>query len=96
MLFRSLAPEINEHVKLLILTGATREKIYKAVVDDRSYDPRKIEIIMAADIPEAVQIARQKATAGDIVSLSPACASFDSYRNFEYRGRHFKDLVNKL
>ena len=45
---------------------------------------------------EAVNTARAKAKEGDIVSLSPACASFDMYRMFEDRGNHFKSLVNAL
>ena len=45
---------------------------------------------------EAVQLARKNAKPGDVVSLSPASASFDLYHNFEVRGRHFKELVNAL
>ena len=45
---------------------------------------------------EAVNIARENAVSGDIVSLSPACASFDLYENFMERGWHFKELINKL
>ena len=47
-------------------------------------------------ITEAVAAARDIAQSGDVVSLSPACASFDMYPNFEARGRHFKTLVNAL
>ena len=43
-----------------------------------------------------MQMAYKTAQSGDIVSLSPACASFDSYPNFEVRGKHYKDLVNAL
>ena len=45
---------------------------------------------------EAVQKSFQIAENGDIVSLSPACASFDMYKNFAARGNHFKKLVNNL
>ena len=45
---------------------------------------------------EAVSIARKIAEKGDIVSLSPASASYDKYPNFEVRGKHFKQLVNEL
>ena len=45
---------------------------------------------------EAVAAARRVAKEGDIVTLSPACASFDMYPNFEARGRHYKELVNAL
>ena len=42
------------------------------------------------------EIASQIANSGDIVTLSPACASFDKYPNFEKRGEHFKGIVNRL
>ena len=45
---------------------------------------------------EAVQTARDVAQPGDIVSLSPACASFDMFPNYGTRGRRFKELVNAL
>ena len=45
---------------------------------------------------EAVALARQEAQEGDIVSLSPASASFDRYKNFEARGHHYKELVMAL
>ena len=47
-------------------------------------------------LEEAVSTARDIAEKGDIVTLSPACASFDMYPNFEVRGQHFKRLVNEL
>ena len=50
----------------------------------------------AATMDDAVAIARSIAEAGDIVSLSPASASFDSYPNFEVRGQHYKALANAL
>ena len=94
--FEPLAPEINARVKLLILTGATADKIEAAVKNDAGYDGTELRIIRAEDLEEAVKIADENAGAGDIVSLSPACASFDKYRNFEERGKHFKRLVNEL
>ena len=53
-------------------------------------------IDMVKDIEEAVQKAHSNTTSGDIVTLSPACASFDAFTNFMARGNYFKDLVNKL
>ena len=50
----------------------------------------------AADMEQSVHMAYEEAKPGDIVSLSPACASFDCYPNFEVRGRHYKELVNAL
>jgi UDP-N-acetylmuramoylalanine--D-glutamate ligase len=50
----------------------------------------------AGAMPQAVQRAARRARPGDVVLLSPACASFDQYQNYEQRGRHFKQLVKKL
>ena len=54
------------------------------------------EILWVETMEEAVAAAAAHAQPGDIVSLSPACAAFDLYPNFEVRGRHFKEIVNKL
>ncbi|NLZ44526.1 MAG: hypothetical protein GX894_06680 [Clostridia bacterium] len=51
------------------------------------------EIYQAASLEEAVAIARSKAGPGETVLLSPACASYDMFRNFEERGRRYKELV---
>ncbi len=94
--FEPLAPKLIEKCKLLILTGLTAEKIERAVTTCEGYDPNTLRILRAASMEEAVQLARKEATAGDIVTLSPACASFDQYPNFEVRGNHYKGLVNGL
>lgn len=93
--FEPMAPYIVEKVKLLYLCGDTADKIEKSVREYSGYDGAP-EIIRVADIAEAVERAHNVATAGDIVTLSPACASFDKYPNFAARGKHFKELVNKL
>jgi UDP-N-acetylmuramoylalanine--D-glutamate ligase len=54
------------------------------------------EIIPAGDMQHAIEWARANAKPGDTVLLSPACASFDQYRNFEHRGEHFEELVRGL
>ena len=93
--YAPLAPIIKENVKLLITMGNTADKIETAVKDDTS--PLALpEIIRVNDMNEAVKTALIKSQSGDIVILSPASASFDKYRNFEERGRHFKDIVNAL
>jgi len=94
--YEPLAEPINNNVKLLILLGATADAIEKAVKDYSSYSPAQCRIIRVASLEEAVLTAKENAASGDIVTLSPASASFDLYVNFEERGRHFKRLVEQL
>ncbi len=94
--FEPLAPEVISHVKTLILMGATADKISTAVTAHPDYNPDALRILRADDLPSAVALAAEISQDGDVVSLSPACASFDSYPNFEARGRHFKELVQSL
>lgn len=86
---------IVEKCKLLILMGATAEKIERAV---RIYGEYKgiPEILHVDSMEEAVALANERAESGDTVMLSPASASFDKYKNFEKRGEHFKALVAEL
>lgn len=93
--YAPLAPKIKEKVKLLILMGATADKIENALKEDTSSLDLP-EIIRAVDMDEAVNICYKRATQNDVVLMSPASASFDMYRNFEARGKHFKDLVKAL
>lgn len=94
--FDPFAQKAIEKIKILILTGDTSDAIENCVKNQDGYSSDVIEIVRAASMEEAVQIAYQKAKAGDIVSLSPACASFDRYPNFAVRGRHYKQLVEEL
>lgn len=94
--YEPLGPVINNKVKLLILLGDTAPKIEKAVKDSDNYNENEIEIVTVTNMEEAVQVAVDKAVKGDIVSLSPASASFGLYKNFEERGNHFKSIVNGL
>lgn len=94
--FEPMADLVCEKVKLLILMGQTKEKIKAAVEASEKFSSSGLEIIIVNNMAEAVDTARARAKSGDIVSLSPACASFDMYRMFEDRGNHFKSLVNAL
>ena len=93
--FEPLVPYILKYVKKLVLCGNTAQKIEDAVTTSSEYSGSP-EIIRVSDIPEAVKTAKCIAQTGDIISLSPACASFDCYPNFEERGKHFKKLVKEL
>ena len=93
--FEPMAPYITEKVKLLLLTGPTADAIESAVKNDASYNGVP-EIVKTENIASAVKLAHERAVSGDVVTLSPACASFDAFPNFAARGNHFKELVNKL
>ena len=82
-----------------MLTGDTGPKIRDVLLAHPAYpEAVKRGFVLAenADFDEAVREASRIARPGDTVLLSPASASFDHFRNFEERGRHFKDLVHAL
>ena len=94
--FEPLAYEGYPYIKELILLGATKEKI-KDVFDKLEEEKGiKVNIKIAESLEEAVKIAKEIAINGDIITLSPACASFDMFPNFMVRGNEFKDIVNGL
>ena len=72
-----------DKVKTLILMGATANKIEAAVKAAPNYCEQEIVILHANSMEKAVALAKEQAQKGDIVSLSPASASFDLYPNFE-------------
>ena len=92
--FDALGGEIVEHVKLLVLCGATAAKIRAAVENAPDYHPGHPEILEVTPFQKAVEAARDHAVAGDVVTLSPACAAFDQFKNFAERGKIFKVIVN--
>lgn len=92
--FDVLGPAVVDHVKLLILTGATAAKIRAAVEEVPGYQAGAPDIQEFEEFSEAVSAARQSARPGDVVILSPACASFDKFKNFVERGNTFKEIVN--
>jgi UDP-N-acetylmuramoylalanine--D-glutamate ligase len=91
-----MVPYIIDKVKVLILTGPTADKIEAAVKKDSRYMGYNPNIMRADNLEQAVELAHKNAVAGDVVTLSPACASFDVYPNFAVRGDKFKELVNAL
>ncbi|HHX72809.1 MAG TPA: UDP-N-acetylmuramoyl-L-alanine--D-glutamate ligase [Clostridiales bacterium] len=94
--FEPMAESVIKTVRHLILTGHTAEKIENAVVSHPKYRPGYPEISHAENLEQAVQLAAKTARAGEAVLLSPACASFDAFANFEERGKAFKEAVRRL
>ncbi len=99
--FAPLAEAVLAHpgVHDLVLTGATAEMIMRAMTDDPQYAVRVengFHMTVVPDFDDAFRMAASRAKPGDTVLLSPACASFDAFPNFEVRGRHFKELVHAL
>ncbi|HIR76871.1 MAG TPA: UDP-N-acetylmuramoyl-L-alanine--D-glutamate ligase [Candidatus Choladousia intestinipullorum] len=78
-------------VKYLVLIGQTKDKIAEAARECGFHN-----IILAETLEEAVQICADRAQSGDAVLLSPACASWGMFPNYEVRGRRFKELVHQL
>jgi len=91
--FTEFAKVVAEKVKALVLLGQTADQIANAVAEA---SPAYNQIYRVRDLEEAVAAACRLAAAGDVVLLSPACASFDMYPNFEARGEHFRRLVENL
>ena len=94
--FDSLGDDLCRYAKRVFITGATAEKIRAAIEASPLYPDSGLHFEMIDGFDAAVRAAAQSAQAGDIVLLSPACASFDAFPNFAARGRHFKQLVMEL
>ena len=88
--YRELFPFVNEKVKAIICLGVDNAKLME------SFGKMVDVIIETQYMSEAVKIAYKLADAGDNVLLSPACASFDLFENYEDRGRQFKNAVRNL
>ena len=88
--YSSLVPLAKEKVKAIICMGLDNEKIHNAFAD---VVPQMYDVTSAQD---AVKTAHQIAVEGDVVLLSPCCASFDLFKNYEDRGRQFKEAVRNL
>ena len=98
--FDEFGEEIVSTVKAVVLTGVTagliREAIEDALKNHPSECPDRLEVVQCDDFHDAVIAASNMATDGDIVLLSPACTSFDMFKNFEERGNAFKKIVNNF
>ena len=84
---------LRQRVKRVYTIGAAAAKIESQIVSAKSGGP---ELVHAETLENAVRKAHAAAVAGDVVLLAPACASFDQFRNYEHRGKAFKDAVREL
>jgi UDP-N-acetylmuramoylalanine--D-glutamate ligase len=87
--FAPLVPAISKYVRTVVLIGEAAG-ILSEVLNDR------VDIRFADSMEEAIQLADEVALPGDSVLLSPACASFDMFNNFEHRGNVFSEIVQGL
>jgi UDP-N-acetylmuramoylalanine--D-glutamate ligase len=87
--YAPLAPGVKQKVRRLVLFGAAKEIIARALGS-------LTETVIVEDLPTAVRNAAAHARSGDVVLLSPACSSFDQFRNYAERGQAFKALVEQL
>lgn len=87
--FSKLNQRIAAHVKEIVLIGSSTEKM------QRSWQGLK-PITLVSTLDEAVNLSSKKAVKGEVILLSPACASFDMFSDYEDRGRQFKQIVNAL
>lgn len=94
--FDVLGPELIDHAKAVVLCGATAPQIRAAIENAPGYNPAVLPIAETDDFRDAVCRARAFAVPGDIVTLSPACAAFDQFDNFEKRGEFYKAVVHEM
>ncbi len=87
--FTVLIPYLMKHVVQILLIGETTENM---IVSYKDLD----NVMTCKTLEEAVLAAYQSAQSGDVILLSPACASYDMFNNFEHRGNTFKEIVRGL
>ncbi|MGZ3844655.1 MAG: UDP-N-acetylmuramoyl-L-alanine--D-glutamate ligase [Flavisolibacter sp.] len=81
---------VKEKVKAIVCMGVDNSKIHAA------FDGKVSDVVDTTTAEQAVNVAYRLATVGDVVLLSPACASFDLFKNYEDRGKQFKEAVKNL
>lgn len=94
--FDELARVLVERVRAVALIGKTAQKISQAIILAEQQSGRHVKWTILPSLTAAVEWCQAQAVAGTNVMLSPACASFDMFRDFEDRGRQFKAIVNSF
>ncbi|MCU0412755.1 MAG: UDP-N-acetylmuramoyl-L-alanine--D-glutamate ligase, partial [Bacteroidetes bacterium] len=87
--YSRLTELVRKHVRAVVAIGESADKVERSFADVST-------VKQVSNMEEAVRTAQMLAKRGDVVLLSPACASFDWFNNYEHRGVVFKELVNKL
>lgn len=94
--YKPLAKPILNNVKALVLMGQTADKIFVAVKEEGEKQEKQIDTYMCESLQDAVKVAKKVAEIGEVVLFSPASASFDMFKNFDERGKKFKEIVNNI
>ena len=87
--YNQIKAVVIEHVKKIYAIGSSAEKIFNFFRSD-------VKVEIKSSLEDVISTAMKEASRGDVVLLSPACASFDMFKNYEHRGKIFKEAVNKL
>jgi UDP-N-acetylmuramoylalanine--D-glutamate ligase len=87
--YKQIKPLVLQKVKKIFAIGSSAEKVYNFFHDD-------VKVEIEKTMQDAVKSSSKEAKSGDVVLLSPACASFDMFNNYEHRGKVFKEAVNNL
>lgn len=87
--FNELRLPVAEYVRTVVLIGEDADKLEASLADVTT-------VIRSSSLEEAVSAAKLQAKPGDIVLLSPACASWDMFKDYNHRGEMFADAVDKL
>jgi len=88
--FTPLAAPVRDHARAVVLIGRDREALRSALTDTG------VTLLLADTLEQAVRLAHAAAFPGDAVLLSPACASFDMFRDYRHRGEEFTRLARQL
>ncbi len=94
--FAPLAEALCRHASAVVLTGEARGQIKAALDECPQYTPGSLPVTIIPDWRDAMRAACRMAKPGDVVLLSPACTSFDAFRNFEERGEVFRSIVMEM
>ena len=94
--FAPLAESLCRHARAVVLTGATAATIGQALIAYAPDEADRPTVVYRPDFADAIRAARSLSHKGGCVLLSPACASFDAFRNFAERGNTFRKIVGEL